>query len=173
MSLAEKISRDYRKQNQKLHETNESYGTSGHVYADTVSKIAAIYKAESILDYGCGKGTFKKSLPALNIKEYDPCIPGKDSEPEPADVVMCNDVLEHIEPHCLEAVIKDLARVTKKIGFFVVDLFPALKTLPDGRNAHLIQETDTFWRYQIEKHLEVVTVASEGIRKLIFIVRPK
>lgn len=173
MNLAQKISEDYRKQNQKLHETNAGYGTSGHAYADAVSKIAALYKAESILDYGCGKGTFKKALPALNIKEYDPCIPGKDSEPEPADIVLCNDVLEHIEPECLEAVIKDLGRVTKKLGIFVVDLFPAEKKLPDGRNAHLILETDTFWRYQIEKYLEVVTVYNEGIRKLIFVVRPK
>ena len=173
MSLKALISDDYRKLNRQLHETNVSYGTSGHAYADAVAKIAELYKAESILDYGCGKGTFKKSLPSLNIKEYDPCIPGKDSIPEPADIVMCNDVLEHIEPELLESVIKDLSRVTKKLGFFVIDLFPASKFLSDGRNAHLIQETDTFWRYQIEKYLEVVTVSSESLRKLIFIVRPK
>lgn len=172
MILARKISDDYKKQNQKLHETG-LYGISGHTYADTVSKLADLYEAKTILDYGCGSGTLKKSLPKLNIFEYDPCIPGKEAEPDPADLVICNDVLEHIEPEFLDNVLQDLARVTKKLGFFVVDLMPAKKKLPDGRNAHLIQETDNFWRFNIEKYLEVLTVQSHEIRKLIFIVRPK
>ncbi len=175
MNLKTLISEDYRKLNRKLHESGVPYGVSGHAYAEVITKIAAIYKAESILDYGCGKGTFKRALEHtnLNIFEYDPCIPGKDVPPDPADLVICNDVLEHIEPDCLDAVIQDLARVTMKIGFFVIDLMPANKCLPDGRNTHLILETDTFWRAAIEKHLAVITVNAEGIRKLIFIVRPK
>lgn len=177
MSLNTLISDDYRKLNRQLHDSGLPYGISGHAYADTIIRIAEIYGTNEILDYGCGKGTLKRSIqqnaPDLKVFEYDPCIAGKEATPQPADIVICNDVLEHIEPECLQAVLADLARVTKKIGFFVVDLFPANKCLPDGRNTHLIQETDTFWRQAIEAHMSVVTVASEGIRKLIFIVKPK
>jgi hypothetical protein len=65
--------------------------------------------------------------------------------PDPADIVACTDVLEHIEPECLEDVLADLRRVTKKMGFFTIATRPAKKFLSDGRNAHLIQQDARWW----------------------------
>lgn len=165
------ISEEYRQLNKQLHETNIGYGTSGHKYSKTVESIAKAWGCETILDYGCGQGTLKRSLTFFDVAEYDPAIPGKDAAPEPADLVVCNDVLEHIESECIDDVLMDLARCTNVIGFLVVDIFPAVKILPDGRNAHILLASEEWWRRKIGSHLHVWTVHIEGIRKLIFIVR--
>jgi hypothetical protein len=75
---------------------------------------------------------------------YDPAFPAY-GEPQPADLVCCIDVLEHIEPDYLEAVLDDLRAITVRFGFFSFATGPALKTLPDGRNAHLIQQPASWW----------------------------
>jgi S-adenosylmethionine:diacylglycerol 3-amino-3-carboxypropyl transferase len=71
--------------------------------------------------------------------------------PEPHDIVVCTDVLEHIEPDCLDDVLADIRRCTKKAALLVVATRPAMKTLSDGRNAHLIQEDFKWWEPHIEK----------------------
>jgi 2-polyprenyl-3-methyl-5-hydroxy-6-metoxy-1,4-benzoquinol methylase len=69
-----------------------------------------------------------------------------DAAPEPHDIVACTDVLEHIEPDCLDDVLKDIRRCTKKVAFLLIATRPAIKVLADGRNAHLIQQPYTWWR---------------------------
>ena len=59
--------------------------------------------------------------------------------------MVCIDVLEHIEPAYLDNVLDDLQRCTDVIGVFTVACGPAMKILPDGRNAHLIQEPPEWW----------------------------
>jgi len=54
-------------------------------------------------------------------------------------------VLEHIEPDLLDNVLDDLKRVTAGKGIFTVHTGEAVKTLPDGRNAHLIQQPPEWW----------------------------
>lgn len=137
------ISEEYRALNRSLHE-QPAYGTSGQKWAPHVTQLCREFLTTDVLDYGCGKGTLGKTLPFV-IKEYDPCVEGKEAFPSPADVVVCTDVLEHIEPDHLEAVLDDLRRLTKKAGFFTVATVPAMKTLSDGRNAHLIQEKSGWW----------------------------
>ena len=148
------ITEEYREQNKQLHAKSEHYGTSGNMWAPVVRQLSESGRLP-ILDYGCGKGTLKTALGlAYKVTEYDPAIEGKDTPPEPHPVVVCSDVLEHIEPECLEAVIDDLARVTTETSLFVVHTGPALKTLPDGRNAHLIQQGPTFWLPLILRRFE-------------------
>lgn len=141
------ISESYRAQNTKLHE-NVHYGVSGHKTAQTVAHLAENYGTRDILDYGCGKRTLETAL-GFKIHNYDPCIVGQDSDPAPADVVVCGDVLEHVEPEFLDNVLDDLQRVTKKVAYFVIATRPAKKILPDGRNAHLIQEGVGWWMPKI------------------------
>ena len=70
---------------------------------------------------------------------FDPAFP-EYGDPQPADLVCCIDVLEHIEPEFLDSVIAELARITIKLGFFTIATGPATKTRADGGNAHLIQQ---------------------------------
>lgn len=102
----------------RLHKTVE-YGASGHKQAEIIKKLVEKCKFESVLDYGCGKGTLASHL-SFPIWEYDPAIEGKDTQPRQADLVVCIDVLDEVEKENLEDVICDLKGLTKKVGYFIV-----------------------------------------------------
>lgn len=143
------ISEEYRELNRQLHQTNDAYGVSGHKWRQKVRELSS-WGRQPILDYGCGKASLAKSLgPAYMVTNYDPAIEGLDTSPEPHPVVVAGDMLEHIEPDCLTAVLADLWRVTSNKALFVVHLGPAKKTLPDGRNTHLIQKPPGWWQQTI------------------------
>lgn len=154
-----KITPEYVEQNRKLHAVG-NYGISGQRYATEVLRICALAGSKDVLDYGCGQRTLEKAL-GFEIRNYDPCIPGLDAPPKRADIVVCTDVLEHIELDCLDDVLDDLRRVTGKIGYFVVATRPAKKTLPDGRNAHLIQERLSWWLPKLEARFGVIDVVEK------------
>ena len=143
------ITDDYRALNRALHQARPDYGRSGHRWARLVERLILENEIDSVLDYGAGKGTLAAHFTPGRIRQYDPCVPGMEAPPEPAELVVCTDVLEHIEPDCLDDVLDDLARVATRLALLVVATRPAVKTLPDGRNAHLIQEPATWWLPQI------------------------
>lgn len=134
---------EYKALQQQLH-AQGNYGGSGHKHAQYVLQLAQQLGSREVLDYGCGQCTLAKSLP-FRITNYDPMQPEYDTEPEPHDLVVCSDVLEHIEPECLESVLEHLRSLTKRVCFIDVACRPANKTLADGRNAHLIQDEPTTW----------------------------
>lgn len=170
-STPELISTAYRELNRKLHETNMFYGVGGGKHAGTVKKLKEAIKAESILDYGCGRGMLAKELP-FPIWEYDPAIPGKDRLPRPAELSICTDVLEHIEPDKLNYVLDHLRTLTLKVGFFVIHTGPSKKTLADGRNAHLIQKDQKWWEKQLKKHFKIGKMQVVG-PEIFVVVSPK
>lgn len=145
------ITEEYRALNAALHASSDSYGTSGHKWADQVLVLAQQCNARSVLDYGCGRGTLKDAIyakygrPPFEMLEYDPAIEGKQDKPQQVDMVVCGDVLEHIEPDCLYAVLDDIRGIATKAVFLVVSMLPAAKFLADGRNAHLIVEKSDWW----------------------------
>lgn len=143
------ISPAYLDQQRALHAAPRGYGGKGSKWAAAVAALARAYQATSVLDYGCGQGSLGIALRAaplgLEVRDYDPAIPGKDGPPEPADLVVCTDVLEHIEPDRLDVVLTDLRRMARRVVFAVIATRPSNKTLPDGRNAHLILEDAAWW----------------------------
>jgi hypothetical protein len=147
-----KITPEYLEQNRKLHKVG-NYGVSGQRWALSVLNVCARIGSRDVLDYGCGQRTLEREL-GFQIKNYDPCIPGLDDAPLPADIVACTDVLEHIEPGCLDAVLDDLQRVTRKIGFFV-----------------LIQEGVHWWLPKLESRFAILQV-KEMSGEFAVVVRP-
>ncbi len=148
------ISPRYLKMQRVLHESPRGYGGRGDKWAGTVLQIALVYHAISILDYGCGEGSLKRVLKSrdlgpMTVEEYDPAIPGKDRLPEPADLVNVTDVLEHIEPEHLAAVLAHIKSLTKKVCWAVISLKESNKILADGRNAHIIIQTGGWWKEQL------------------------
>ena len=141
------ISEEYRELNRKMHEGPLGYGISGHHHAPLILRQAADCGALTVLDYGCGKGTLAPILRANGLEtfEYDPAVRFKDTPPEPADLVFCGDVAEHVEPEFLDAFLDDLQRVTRKRLILHIATRPAKKTLADGRNAHLIVQPVEWW----------------------------
>ena len=111
MAKPELISAEYRALNRTLHQTNLAYGVGGSKHVETILKLANQIGTKSVLDYGCGKSLLAKNLP-FPIWEYDPAVPGKEESPRAADLVICTDVLEHIEPDKLEWVLADISRCT-------------------------------------------------------------
>lgn len=106
----------------------------------------------TVLDYGCGQGHFKRVLGIkYDIREYDPSIEGKDTRPSPADVVVCADVLEHVEPALIANVLSDLRNLTLRTAIMVIATKPSKKILADGRQSHLIVENAAWWRRRIEE----------------------
>lgn len=158
----ELISATYRDLNAKLHQENIAYGVGGGRHAGAVQKICKAIESTSVLDYGCGKGYLQKALP-FPIWEYDPAIPEKAASPRPADLVVCADVLEHIEPELLGAVLADLKRCVKKVGYFVIHTGPSGKILADGRNSHLIQKPMDWWKAELAKYFKLGKVEAKGV----------
>lgn len=153
------ITEEYRELNRTLHiEKPRSYGVSGKRWANAVQEVVRARECKSVLDYGCGKQTLARevSLPTdVTWQDYDPCISGLDARPSPADLVVCGDVLEHIEPECIDAVLADIASLAKKAAYLVVAIVPAIKSLPDGRNAHLIVEPLSWWGGKLGEHFTI------------------
>jgi hypothetical protein len=167
----ELISEEYRKLNADLHTSNAAYGIGGSKHVDTVKKLAESCKPRSVLDYGSGKGYLAKALD-FPIWEYDPAIPGKDESPRPADLVVCTDVLEHIEPTKLIFVLDDLRRCTKQVGYFVIHTGPAMKKYTNGQNTHLIQQGRAWWEKRLSKFFKVAKIFEKN-KELHVIVGPK
>ena len=154
VTIHQLISKPYQAQQTELHSRPKGYGGKGSKWADTVLDLVKRYEAWSVLDYGCGMGTLGKALraasvPGLRIDEYDPAMAWSSMLPGFADLVVCTDVLEHIEPDRLACVLSHISMLARKAAFLVVALDPANKILSDGRNAHLIQQPPDWWESSI------------------------
>lgn len=170
--LAPTISADYIAQNVTLHQ-NPEYGVTVFRHIETIKKIYEKTESRSLLDYGCGKGLLAKSLD-FPIWEYDPAVAGKNNPPRPADLVVCVDVLEHIEPDYLDATLIDLSRCIKKVGYFIIAAVPSTKNLPDGRNSHLIIQGLDWWKEKLKEYFLIPDngAFSTKIGEIHFIVSP-
>jgi hypothetical protein len=129
-------------------------------FAPLVTRIVQEKGVTQILDYGAGKQRLREHIPKhIDYRAYDPAVEAISAEPEPAEMVTCIDVLEHIEPECLDAVLDHLASLTQKYAFLTVHTGPAMKVLPDGRNAHLTQQPSEWWvpklreRWRLRRHI--------------------
>lgn len=169
----ELISKEYTELNYKLHQDNPGYGMGGAKHAKTILELSKANKTTSILDYGCGKGMLAKELP-FPIWEYDPAIPEKNSNPKPADIVVCTDVLEHIEMDKLTFVLDDLRRCVKQIGYFVISTRKAVKTYANGANTHSIVQGKDWWNKKLNKFFDIGTIIEkEKECELHVVVAPK
>ncbi len=159
MKLERYISDNYLREQKYLHSSPKGYGGRGDKWLDAVINLARKHHVISILDYGCGKGTLAAALRqkwiGADISEYDPAIAGKDNieKYRQFDMVVCTDVLEHVEPQKLPIVIEHLYSLTKKVLFLVVATRPSNKFFTDGRNVHLIIEPPSWWKERIDHPL--------------------
>ncbi len=154
------ITEEYREMQQQLHQ-NPNYGVASIHFAPLVAQVINEIGAQELLDYGAGKGRLGQTLKQhvsrpLNIRHYDPAIPEWSAKAEPSGLVACIDVLEHIEPVLLDNVLDDLQRVTAGVGVYTVHTGAAVKVLPDGRNAHLIQQPPAWWLPRFLQRFELV-----------------
>lgn len=153
-----RITPEYAELNRQLHATRADYGQMGHRHLESIRGVAQVFQVRSILDYGCGKQTLIEALRLPYARGYDPCVAGLDLEPAPADLVICTDVLEHIEPECIDDVLGHIRSLTQRVFFTAISLRPAKKTLPDGRNTHLLVRSAKWWMVKLLDLFDVDTV---------------
>lgn len=159
--MAEVISEQQRLLNQSLHQQNDAFGNRHDAAGLATHLPAALQRmhelgiCHSVLDYGTGKGRLVQRLQAelpaaIRVQGYDPAMPAYASKPsEPADILTCLDVLEHIEMDSIDAVLRDIHALTRQFCYLVIDLQPAVKTLADGRNAHILLAPPEWWTSRV------------------------
>lgn len=178
-SAAAVITPAYRAMQSQLHATNPGYGVASVEAAPIVATLIEHFGVDELLDYGAGKGRLGQTLASkcrrpVRLRHYDPAIEAWAATPEPAEMVASIDVLEHVEPECLDAVLDDLQRVTLRLGFFAVHTGAAKKILADGRNAHLIQQPPSWWLPKIMQRFELLKFLRDknGFYVLVEPLRP-
>lgn len=157
------ISDEYLGMQTALHQ-NPAYGVASLSFAPLVRDLIVSSGAGSLLDYGAGKCRLRDALVEMGLKDlqyrpYDLVFP-EYGLVVPSDIVTCIDVLEHIEPAYVESVIDELWSSTLRFGLFTIHSGAAIKNLPDGRNAHLIQEKSGWWLSKLCLRFDVIELQS-------------
>ncbi len=142
------ITKKYAAINRREHERAPTYGTSGKNWAPWVLAFCQREGITTVLDYGCGKGTLGRAIAGngLDWREYDPAIPGKDEPPAPAELVVCTDVMEHVEPDCTRAVLDHIVSLATRAVFLDVCCRLGSRRLDDGLPAHRNVHTLDWWK---------------------------
>jgi hypothetical protein len=112
----------------------------------------------TILDFGCGRGTFKVGIeplaPDAVVTEYDPGVRGKDVlEMKPVDFIVCTDVMEHVERDKVVDTLRTLNWLCISGIFLNIDTALSKSFLPDGRNTHITIEPSTWWKNMLNMHM--------------------
>lgn len=176
-----------------LRDKHKTYRWGGSVLTKTseIVYIMQLINNQDVLDYGSGYGCLSENIKKgyekfnINVIEYDPGIVEKSTIPEPCDLVVCVDVLEHIEPEYVDNVLDDLVRVISNIGYFVINFQEAFQILSNGKNAHLTIHDYKWWYDKLKNRFEIVesinnrTYSKLDVNKVVkdhngkFIVRKK
>src|SRR3990167_9032059 len=169
-----RYSPEYAELQRQLHAEGE-YGVSGKHFIPSIfhiiSQLAKRHGSVSVLDYGSARGDTMKAVrenmwlpPCVSDRMYDPFVDEFSAEPDPADVLICTDVLEHVEPECTQAVLDHIQSLTRRVAFFSISLRKANKFLSDGRNAHINLRETEYWLREIRKRFitSEAKVASDG-----------
>lgn len=117
---------------------------------------------KQLLDYGCGKGGTMDWIRSLYsdvvVTGWDPGTHRYAQKPQQQyDGIYSIDVLEHIEQDQLTHTIHTLKQLShpKTEWCHIIDLTPAKKRLPDGRNAHVTLMSAREWMELFQTHTEV------------------
>jgi len=156
-ALTQVISDEQRALNKALHDQSSQFGNrsdgaglAGNLPA-ALSRMNELGVCKSILDYGTGKGKLVERLrdelrTDITVDGYDPAVKTWENKPNNQyDIVTCLDVLEHIDIATIDAVLRDIKSLTRHFCYLVIDLHPAVKTLADGRNAHILLAPPEWW----------------------------
>lgn len=168
------FSAEYEALLRRQHAETKWGGDQKFRHMDELLPLLRSVDARTILDYGAGRESLanhvlRDELP-YKVYSYDPGT-GKLGT-HVVDVVVCCDVLEHVEPHCLEGAIEELARLAHGAMYLVIALRQAKALMVDGSPQHLIVETSDFWLAQFRhcRRLKVLSLV-EGKELRLWVTR--
>ena len=152
------FSEDYLKQLQGLHQ-KKSFGDRPDY--SKFKKWIDRCNPQSIIDYGCGKGNLVDALQQEYnyVEGYDPAVEQfRQLKRTSYDYLISTDVLEHIEYEYIDSVLQHMNSLFSKGAYIIIATTPARNFLPDGRNAHLIQEEPDWWKEKITNFIDAQIV---------------
>lgn len=144
-------------------------GLSLPAQASKIKSLIDRTGAETILDYGSGKGAQYNPLtiriesdrewPSIidywDIDEvhcYDPCYEPYSTLPQGKfDGVIATDVLEHCPEEDIPWILDEMFSYAKLFVYANVASYPAMKHLPTGENAHCTIQPTEWWREILAK----------------------
>lgn len=159
--MAQLITDEYRSLIRDCHAASGgNWGSTAFSRSKKILEYVDRTETTNILDYGSGPGRLKSKIEETHpgkysITNYDPGIEEFSASPIPHDFVVCMDVLEHIEPECIDNVLDDIKRVTLKGALLGITTIPAFTLLPDGRNAHILIQPFEWWKEKIESRFRI------------------
>lgn len=111
-------------------------------------------KQPTVLDYGAGRSTFKTTMawamPHVRVAEYDPGVAELAVVPTGQfDIVLCTDVLEHVERQFVDETLDRLRAYTRHAAVLNIACTPASSLLPDGTNTHVTVESPDWWEKKL------------------------
>jgi hypothetical protein len=153
-------------------------------HGGTIKEMIDRHGAATIMDYGAGKGrqygkfriafddgrTFDSIAEywGVSVTCYDPGWPPHSTLPAGRfDGVVCTDVLEHCPEADMPWIVEELFGYAAKFLFATVALYPARKTLPDGRNAHITLQPADWW----QSCINAVAANHTGIRYRLVLMK--
>lgn len=131
--------------------------------APRIRRLVARTGAQSILDYGSGKGqqyeprpvaikgegTWDSVIDYWGVDEvtcFDPAYPPFSKLPERIfDGVISTDVLEHCPEEDIDWIVGEMFSYATRFVFATIACFPARKRLPSGENAHCTIRPPEWW----------------------------
>lgn len=149
-------------QYRQMHEENYFPGQRLKHHVSAVRELVAGTGARTLLDYGSGKAEGYRRIegepadspwrtidawPGVRVRCFDPGVPAFSQLPEePCDGVISTDVVEHLAPFDVPWVLAEMFQHARRFVFVIASCMPAIKLLPDGRNAHTTIEPPDWWR---------------------------
>ncbi len=148
---------------QNITPENTFPGKSLFDHAPKIKEIISILGSKTILDYGAGKGmqyqpmqigdgdgrSFSSMQALWNVESiscYDPGFEPFNTLPEGRfDGVVSTDVLEHCPREDLPWIIAEIFGFAREFVYLNVACYAAVKTLPNGENAHCTVEPIDWW----------------------------
>lgn len=134
--------------------------------AGRIKRLVGLTGAETILDYGSGKGQqydgpievkgeggYDSVLDYwdVTVQCFDPSYEPYSKLPQGKfDGVICTDVLEHCPEEDIPWIIEEIFSYAEKFVFANVACYPARKRLPNGENAHCTIQPPQWWQKIIE-----------------------
>lgn len=132
-----------------------------------IGDLFRLHDVRSVLDYGCGKALLHKGIKGVlggverivttrdlwgiaDIDLYDPGYAPFERLPQRTyDAVISTDMLEHIPAEDVPWVLEEMFGFAEKLVFATIACYPAVKTLPNGENAHCTVRPPSWWRDRI------------------------
>jgi hypothetical protein len=148
------ISPEYQALLQRQHRETKWGADADYRHFAEVMQVVSTQRCASILDYGSGRESLRRDVDRLALKPipvacYDPGT-SRTELPEHADLVVCGDVLEHIQPDKIDAVLEHIFSLAHKAIFLVIALRQAKAPMVDGSPAHLIVEDASWWLKKLQ-----------------------